>query len=155
MKRFITILLLTFLPLIAFAQSSDLDEVYEGYAGKEGYESYIYGKRMISMMQENASSDVKKLLGGIDMIRIISAVEDSGSLQSEVISAIEGDYELISRMDEGGSSSRFYLYDTGDKHSKMSFVMVNSTSDSCVILEIIGRFDVKDISKLSVIGQKR
>lgn len=155
MKRFVIILSLTFLPLIAFAQSSDLDKIYEEYAGKEGCESYIYGKRMISMMQENASSDVRKLLDGIDMIRIISAVEASDNLQSEVISAIEGDYELISRMDEGGSSSRFYLYDTGDKHSKMSFVMVNSTSDSCVILEIIGRFDVKDISKLSVIGQKR
>ncbi len=155
MKRFITILSLTFLPLIALAQSSDLDEVYEGYAGKKGYESYIYGKRMISMMQENASNDVKKLLDGIDMIRIISAVGDSGSLQTDVLSAIEGDYELISRMDEAGASSRFYLYDTGDKHSKMSFVMVNSTSGSCVILEIIGKFDVKDISKLSVIGQKR
>lgn len=155
MKRFVIILSLTFLPLIAFAQPSDLDKIYEEYAGKEGCESYIYGKRMISMMQENASSDVRKLLDGIDMIRILSAVEDSGSLQSEVLRAIEGDYELISRMDEGGSSSHFYLYDTGDKHSKMSFVMVNSTSDSCVILEIIGRFDVKDISKLSVIGQKR
>jgi hypothetical protein len=155
MKRFVIILSLTFLPLIAFAQSSDLDKIYEEYAGKEGCESYIYGKRMISMMQENASNDVRKLLDGIDMIRIISAVEASDNLQSEVISAIEGDYELISRMDEGGSSSHFYLYDTGDKHSKMSFVMVNSTSDSCVILEIIGRFDVKDISKLSVIGQKR
>lgn len=155
MRKLLNILSLLIIPMVSFAQMSDLDKVYEGYAGKEGYESYIYGKRMISMMQENASSDVKKLLGGIDMIRIISAVEDSGSLQSEVLRAIEGDYELISRMDEGGSSSRFYLYDTDDKHSKMSFVMVNSTSDSCVILEIIGRFDVKDISKLSVIGQKR
>ena len=141
--------------MVSFAQMSDLEKIYEEYAGKEGCESYIYGKRMISMMQENASNDVKKLLGGIDKIRIISAVGDSGSLQSKVISAIEGDYELISRMDEGGSSSRFYLYDTGDKHSKMSFVMVNSTSDRCVRLEIIGKFDVKDISKLSVIGQKR
>ncbi|MBE6240527.1 MAG: DUF4252 domain-containing protein [Bacteroidales bacterium] len=154
MRRLLSILSLLIIPMVSFAQMSDLEEIYEEYAGKEGCESYIYGKRMISMMQENASNDVKKLLGGIDKIRIISAVGDSGSLQSKVISAIEGDYELISRMDEGGSSSRFYLYDTGDKHSKMSFVMVNSTSDRCVILEIIGKFDVKDISKLSVIGQK-
>ena len=155
MRRLLSILSLLIIPMVSFAQMSDLEKIYEEYAGKEGCESYIYGKRMISMMQENASNDVKKLLGGIDTIRIISAVGDSGSLQSKVISAIEGDYELISRMDEGGSSSRFYLYDTGDKHSKMSFVMVNSTSDRCVILEIIGKFDVKDISKLSVIGQKR
>ena len=35
----------------------------------------------------------------------------------------------------------------------MSFVMINMTAGSCVILEIIGKFDVKDISKLSVIGK--
>ena len=138
-----------------FAQSSALDVVYQDYAGRKGFQSIVYGKRMISMMQENASNDVKKLLDGIDMIRIISAVGDSGTLKSDVLSAIEDDYELISRMDEGGTSSHFYLYDTGDKRDTLSFVMVNSTSDSCVILEIIGKFDVKDISKLSVIGQKR
>lgn len=141
--------------MTVFAQTSDLDEVYEEYAGKKGYESYVYGKRMISMMQENASKEVKKLLDGIDMIRIISGTGDEGALRSDAIEALGSGYELVSRMDEGGASSRFYLYDTGNKQDKMSFVMVNSTSDSCVILEIIGRFDVKDISKLSVIGQKR
>lgn len=149
------ILSLMVLPMTVFAQPSDLDEVYEEYAGKKGYESYIYGKRMISMMQENASSDVKKLLAGIDMIRIISTTGDEGSLRSDVLEAIKDDYELISRMDEGGTTSRFYLFDTGNKQDKMSFVMVSSTSDSCVILEIIGKFDVKDISRLSSIGQKR
>jgi hypothetical protein len=143
------------LPMALFAQTSNLDEVYEEYAGKNGYESYIYGKRMKSMMQENASNDVKKLLAGIDMIRIITAAGDDGTLRSDVLEIVNEDYELISRMDEDGTSSRFYLYDTGIKQDKMSFVMVNSTSDSCVILEVVGQFDVKDISKLSVIGQKR
>ena len=107
-------------------------------------------------MQENASNDVKKLLDGIDMIRIISCTDgNKADLRSDVLDAIGDEYELISRMDEDGMSSRFYLYDTGSKLDKMSFVMVNSTSESCVILEIIGKFDVKDISKLSVIGQKR
>lgn len=138
-----------------FAQSSDLDVVYQDYAGRKGFQSIVYGKRMISMMQENASNDVKKLLSGIDMIRIISGAGGEDGLCADVLEAIKDDYELISRMDEGGTSSRFYLYDTGDKHDKMSFVMVNSTPASCVILEIIGKFDVKDISKLSAIGQKR
>ena len=56
-------------------------------------------------------------------------------------------------MDDDGESSLFYLYDTGSKKDRMSFVMINMTAGSCVILEIIGKFDVKDISKLSVIGK--
>ena len=58
-------------------------------------------------------------------------------------------------MDEEGSSSLFYLYETDDEDDDMSFVMIVSGQDSIVVLEIIGRFDVKDISKLSVIGQKQ
>ena len=107
------------------------------------------------MMQENASSDVRKLLGGIDMIRIISFSGEDSELSSDVQNAIGGDYELISRMDEDGVRSMFYLYDTGNKNDRMSFVMINTTSSDCVILEILGKFDVKDISKLSSIGQKR
>lgn len=146
---------LLFTPVAVFAQTSDLDDVFEEYAGEKGYQTIIYGKKMISMLQENASNDVRKLLGGIEMIRIISYKGGSGDLRSDVLDEIEDDYELISRMDMNGVSSRFYLYDTGSKSDSMSFVMINSSPESCVILEIIGKFDVKDISKLSVIGQGR
>lgn len=155
MRRILIILSLLIMPLASYAQPSDLEKVDEKYAGKTGYQSYIYGKRMISMMQENASTDVQKLLDRIETIRIITHTgEDIGSLHSEVLAAVRKDYELISRMDEEGSSSLFYLYDTGNKKDNMSFVMINKTTHNCVILEIIGKFDVKDISKLSAIGKR-
>lgn len=155
MRRLLIILSLLIIPLAASAQTSALEKVDEKYAGKAGYQSYVYGKRMISMMQENASSDVKKLLDRIEMIRIITHTgKDIDSLYSEALAAVRKDYELISRMDEDGGSSLFYLYDTGNKKDNMSFVMINTTTDNCVILEIIGKFDVKDISKLSAIGKR-
>ena len=141
------------LPLASSAQMSELEKVYDKYAGKDGYQSYIYGKRMISMMQENASSDVKQLLDGIETIRIISRTGEVHKLSTDALAAVKKDYELISRMDDDGESSLFYLYDTGNKKDKMSFVMINLKSNNCVVLEIIGKFDVKDISKLSVIGK--
>lgn len=153
MKRLFIILSLLILPLVSFAQMSDIEKVYGEYAGKDGYQSYIYGKKMISMMRENASPDVKKLLDGIETIRIISRTGDAHNLRTDAIEALKKDYELISRIDENGESSMFYLYDNGNKRDNMSFVMINLTADNCVILEIIGKFDVKDISKLSVIGK--
>lgn len=142
------------MPIFGFAQNSDLDRVYDDYAGKKGCQSYIYGKRMIAMMRENASEDVKRLLDGIEMIRIITYTGDIEGLRSDALAAVREEYELISRVDEEGTSSLFYLYDTGNKKDEMSFVMINLMQDNCVILEIIGRFDVKDISKLSVIGKR-
>ena len=151
MKRLLFILTLIVIPLGLSAQTS-LDDIYEDYAGKKGYQSVIYGKKMITMMKENASSDVRRLLNGISMIRIISHSGSETALYDDVKDIVRKEYDLISRIDEEGNSSLFYLYEDDDE---MSFVMISSGEESKVILEIIGRFDVKDISKLSIIGQKK
>ena len=152
MKRLLFILTFIIIPLGLSAQTS-LDDIYDDYAGKKGYQSVIYGKKMITMMKENASSDVRRLLNGISMIRIISHSGSETALYDDVKDIVRKEYDLISRIDEEGNSSLFYLYEDND--DDMSFVMISSGEESKVILEIIGRFDVKDISKLSIIGQKR
>lgn len=155
MKRLLFILISIVIPLGLSAQSS-LDGIYDDYAGKKGYQSIVYGKKMITMMKENASSDVRRLLNGISLIRIISHEGSDTALYDDVKAMVRKEkYDLISRMDEEGSSSLFYLYETDDDDDDMSFVMIVSGKDSIVVLEIIGRFDVKDISKLSVIGHQK
>lgn len=152
MKRLLFILTFIIIPLGLSAQTS-LDDIYDDYAGKKGYQSVIYGKKMITIMKENASSDVRRLLNGISMIRIISHSGSETALIDDVKDIVRKEYDLISRIDEEGNSSLFYLYEDDD--DDMSFVMISSGEESKVVLEIIGRFDVKDISKLSIIGQKR
>lgn len=152
MKRLLFILTLIVIPLGLSAQTS-LDDIYDDYAGKKGYQSVIYGKKMITMMKENASSDVRRLLNGISMIRIISHSGSETALYDDVKDIVRKEYDLISRIDEEGNSSLFYLYEDNDED--MSFVMLSSGEESKVVLEIIGRFDVKDISKLSIIGRKK
>ena len=58
-------------------------------------------------------------------------------------------------MDEGGNSSWFFLQEPEKRDDMMSLVMITVSPENSVVLEIIGRFDVKDISRLSVIGQKK
>lgn len=156
MKRLLFILTLIILPLGLSAQTS-MDDIYDDYAGKKGYQSVVYGKKMITMMKENASSDVRRLLNGITMIRIISHEGPETALYDDARKIVREEYDLVSRMDEEGSSSLFYLYETDDEDEDddMSFVMIASGPESKVVLEIIGRFDIKDISKLSIIGQKK
>lgn len=154
MRRFIFIFTFIILPLSLSAQTL-LDDIYDDYAGKKGYQSVVYGKKMITMMKENASSDVRRLLNGISMIRIVRHAGTDKALYDDVKSVVRQEYDLISRMDDEGSSSLFYLYEADDEDEDMSFVMIAFGEDSTVILEIVGRFDVKDISKLSIIGQKK
>lgn len=154
MRRLLLILTFIIFPLGLSAQTA-LDDIYDDYAGKKGYQSVVYGKKMISMMKENASADVCRLLNGISMIRIISYKGSETALYDDARDIVRKEHELISQMEEEGSCSLFYLYETDDDDDDMSFVMIASDQESKVVLEIIGRFDVKDISKLSIIGQKK
>ena len=125
------------------------------YAGKKEYQSVIYGKTMLSMMKDNASSDVKDLLDGIKMIRIISYKGEAEVLCDRVLNIIRNDYRLVSRITGDGKVSNFYLYEPDSSKRDMSFVMTVSGPQESVVLEILGKFDVKDITRLSVIGQKK
>ena len=110
---------------------------------------------MLSMMKDKASSDVKDLLDGIKMIRIISYKGEAEVLCDRVLSIIRHDYRLTSRITGDGKVSNFYIYDPDSSKKDMSFVMTVAGPEESVVLEILGKFDVKDITRLSVIGQKK
>ena len=110
---------------------------------------------MLSMMKDNASSDVKDLLDGIRMIRIISYKGEAEVLCDRVLNTIRNHYRLVSRITGDGKISNFYLYEPDSSKRDMSFVMTVSGPEESVVLEIIGKFDIKDITRLSVIGQKK
>lgn len=155
MKRLIILFMISFLPLGLHAQSSELDGIFDEYAGREEYQTIIYGKTMLSMMREGASSDVQALLDGIKTIRIISYKGTAEDLCNKVLAKIKTDYRLISKMTGEGRVSNFYLYEPEKAKKDMSFVMTVTGPQESVVLEIIGKFDVKDITRLSVIGQNR
>ena len=155
MKRLLLILALAILPLGLSAQSSELDGIFDEYAGRKEYQSVIYGKTMLGMMKENASGDVRDLLDGIKMIRIISCKGEAEVLCNMVHAIVRRQYERISLVSGEGTVSQFYLYDPESAKKDMSFVMTVEGEKESVVMEIIGKFDVKDITRLSSIGQKK
>ena len=155
MRQLLLILLLSILPLGLYAQTSALSGTFDQYAGKKDYQSVVYGKTMLGMMKENASSDVQDLLDGIKMIRIISYKGEDETLCRKVQAIVQKDYERISMVSSDGSISEFYLYNPDNKKKDMSFVMTVKGPEESVVMEIIGKFDVKDITRLSSIGQKK
>lgn len=152
MKRILTILILALTPQIMTAQSS-MDEFFSSYSGRQGYQSIIYGKRMLDMMKEDASPDVRSLLNRISTIRITSHKQQMDEI-ADISRRHLAAYEIISKINENGNLSEFYISDNIGKSKNVSFVMIISGPQGTAVMEIIGQFDVKDISKLSVIGQK-
>lgn len=154
MKRLLLILALAILPIGLSAQKSELDGIFDEYAGRKEYQSVIYGKTMLGMMKENASDEVRALLDGIKMIRIISRKGEEDMLCNMVHAIVKKQYERISMVSGDGRVSQFYLYDPDSAKKDMSFVMTIEGEGESVVMEIIGRFDVKDITRLSSIGRK-
>lgn len=134
-----------------------MNDFFEDHSGVQGYQTIIYGKRMLDMMKDGASPDVKSLLNRISSIRIISTKKPEdrivGQSRKDVMDSME--YETISQINENGNRSEFYISEEWVDNTGVSFVMIVSGPQGSAVMEIIGDFDVKDISKLSVIGQKR
>lgn len=134
-----------------------MNDFFEDHSGAQGYQTIIYGKRMLDMMKDGASPDVKSLLNRISSIRIISTKKQEdrivGLSREDVMDSME--YETISKINENGNRSEFYISEEWVDNTGVSFVMIVSGPQGSAVMEIIGDFDVKDISKLSVIGQKR
>lgn len=145
---------LAILPIGLSAQRSELDGIFDEYAGRKEYQSVIYGKTMLGMMKENASDEVRALLDGIKMIRIISHKGEEDMLGNMVHAIVKKQYERISMVSGDGRVSQFYLYDPDSAKKDMSFVMTIEGEGESIVMEIIGRFDVKDITRLSSIGRK-
>lgn len=149
-------MILALVPLAASAQS-DMDDFFEGYSRQPGFQTIVYGKRMLDMMKEDASSDVRALLNRISTIRIISHEEPLNEIINSARRSVDQSrkYEIISKINENGSLSEFYISENLGSSKSVSFVMIISSPQGSAIMEIVGEFDVKDISKLSIIGQKK
>lgn len=147
MRRLLTILLIA-LPSLAMASDPDIDLIFKRYEGVNGYQSIVYGRKMLDIMGEKSSPEVKRLLKGIRVIRIISS-KDSTGLYEDAAEIAKREYGLMSTMTEDSSTSSFYIREEKDIST---FLMIAKGPSGETVLEIRGKFDVKDISKLSSLG---
>jgi len=132
------------------ARERGIDSLFSAHSGEKGYTSVTYGSRMLKMMQDGASAQLRRLLENIDVIRIISTEEFPAELEKQAQETAADDcYELVSEVGSGDVSTAFFFKEEcGDKSS---FMMITSDSRSTAVLDIYGIFDIKDISSLSAL----
>lgn len=148
MKRSLLLLLLL-LPFCAAAQTPTFGEFYEDYAGQDGYRTIELGHKMMQMMGRDADPQLAQLLDGIRRIRIIATKRPAPFFWARAHKiASEGDYSLISHTDEADRSTSFYFIDGGSE-GLSELLMLAGDKKELVVLNIYGRFDVRDISRLT------
>ena len=137
-------------------QQSSFTEFFDQYAGREGFTSVELGRRMMQMMSRQAGSDASlvQLLNGVSSIRIVAAdTPDKEFIAAARAVADNGPYQLLSSISEEGQTVRCYLVDGGRK-AESEFLMITYGQKETVVIDVIGIFDVTEVSRLSTFRPK-
>ena len=134
----------------ARAQQPSFIEFFGNYAVREGFTSVELGRRMMQMMTRQAGTDASlaQLLQGISSIRIIVADTGPGFVAAAREVADKAPYQLLSSLSEEGQTARCYLAE-GGRNGESEFLMVTYGPKETVVIDVVGTFDVTEVSRLS------
>ena len=160
MKRLLLILLVT-LPFLARAQNASW-KFFDRYTKAEGFTSVQLERKMMRMMSHQAAEKgddgLAKLLGGIEFIRIVAL--DSGDGKQFVADAEElaatpaYKFQLVMSGTEEGQTTKFYIREASVTDNS-ELLMLTYGAKETVVVNIYGRFDLKQVARLSTIRPKK
>lgn len=161
MKRILLLLLLIVLPLLSGAQNVSW-RFFDRYAKSPGFSSVQLERKMMRMMSRQAAErgdeKLAQLLKGIESIRIVALDGgDGGQFVADAEALVNhASYRFQPVMSESrdGQVTRFYLRNAVPP-GYSELVMLTSGPRETVAVNIYGRFDLKQVSRLSTIRPKR
>lgn len=162
MKRLILILLIV-LPLLARGQNASW-KFFDRYAKAEGFTSVQLERKMMRMMSREAAEKgdegLAKLLGGIELIRIVALDAGKGDAKAFVADAgklaatPEYKFQLVMSETDEGQTTKFYIREA-EFYNNSELLMLTYGPKETVAVNIYGRFDLKQVVRLSSIRPKR
>lgn len=130
------------------------EELCDKYAAREGYTCIRFGRKMMRMMSDRVEADDRELARLLDDLHEIRALTttcpDEAFLRDAATVQLTAHYTLVSSLSEEGRTTECCLIDGGRRHPS-HFLLFSHGPDEAVVLDIVGYFDVKDISRLSSI----
>jgi len=149
MKRAALLVLGISISCMSFAQES-IDEVFRKYQGKEGYTSIHISKGLLqlaALFDEDSDTDLKKMDGKLDDLRILVADSCSKGLTDEIKGLLEKN-SFISLMEviDGHDKVNFYVQQNNARVSQL--VLLATGHDEDVLLSIKGNFTLNELAEL-------
>ncbi len=153
----IVFIIIWMLPIIAPAQNSALNDLFEKYSGKDGYTSVYITKYMFNMFKDvenkTEEGDFEKVATKLNFIKILTFDDGANktakeNFSNDLLSKLpKSSYKEIMVIKEGSETIKFLFKEGSNKNSEL--VMLVSGSDDPVLLFMEGDIKMSDLSKLS------
>ena len=162
MRRLILILL-GMLPFLVRGQNASW-RFFDRYTKAEGFTSVQLERKMMRMMSRQAAEKgdegLAQLLGGIEYIRIVALDAGTGGGRQFVADAEKlaatPDYkfQLVMSGTEEGQTTKFYIREASATDNS-ELLMLTYGAKETVVVNIYGRFDLKQVARLSTIRPRK
>ena len=160
MKRLLLILLVM-LPFLVRGQNASW-KFFDRYAKAEGFTSVQLERKMMRMMSRQAAEKGDKgladLLEGIEYIRIVALGKGDGAqfvADAEKLAATPGfKFQLVMSGTEEGQTTKFYIREA-EFYDLSELLMLTYGAKETVAVNIYGKFDLKQVARLSTIRPKK
>lgn len=156
MKRIAFIVQILFLALVANAQNSAIDKLFDKYAGKDGFTTVTISKQMFELFNQvetnsKEDKDFKDIASKLTSIRILATDDKSGNSSINFYKELENDlpasqYKELMVVKEKGQDVKFLTHEENGKITEL--ILISGGKDNALIC-ISGDIDLKTISKLS------
>ena len=153
----IVFLIIWMLPIIAPAQNSALNDLFEKYSGKDGYTSVYITKYMFNMFKDvenkTEEDDFEDVATKLNFLKILTFDAEANNaakenFSKELLSKLpKSSYKEIMVIKEGSETIKFLFKEGSNKNSEL--VMLVSGPDDPVLLFMEGDIKMSDLSKLS------
>lgn len=160
MRRIILCLLLL-LPFLARAQNASW-KFFDRYTKAEGFTSVQLERKMMRMMSRQAAekgdAGLSQLLDGIQYIRIVALDKGDGAqfiADAEALAANRDfKFQLVMSGTEEGQTTKFYIREA-EFYDYSELLMLTYGAKETVAVNIYGKFDLKEVARLSSIRPKK
>ncbi|MDF1549189.1 MAG: DUF4252 domain-containing protein [Bacteroidales bacterium] len=156
MKK-VNLILLFMIPVLAFAQKSQLNTFFDKYSGQEGYTSVHITKYMFQLFEkvsdEKEDKEFKDVTSKLDAIKILAIDSKADEVsqkafKNELIQKLpKSIYKDLMIIKEGKKEITFMIREEGNKISELVMFVDEPNESALIFLE--GDIDLKKISKLS------
>jgi len=153
MRKIAFLFSIMLLPLLATAQKSPVDKLFDKYSGMEGFTTVLVNQEMFKVISkmEESKGELEGVLGNIDRVRVIAQEDESEKTRGinfmdelkgvkfdgykELVVVKEADQEvLILAKEEGG---------------KLAELLVLVGGEENVLVSVEGMFTMEDLESLS------
>lgn len=161
-KLMIIAMVLAGIPFASLAQNKAIEELATKYSDQEGYTVVSLKGEMIKYMGDSVDMgnvNINDLMEDVSSIIVITGEKPDKQFQADARKAVAaGSYTTLMSVSDQGQTIRFLLAPVGggkkNEPKKNEFVMLILGPDENVLISIVGKYKVKQISKTDD-GQKQ